>query len=101
MATDPGHISITYAALAAGHQELLAHHAAAKTMVDDLRTALDQHLAEWSGDVRTAYEQVKQDWDQAFAGMAETLHRASTHLENTRDLYHQHEVASARIWSRS
>lgn len=100
MSNDPGSLNISYATLAAGEQELGQAYQAAKSAIDDLKAKLNQNLAEWTGDARTAYEQVQRDWDQAFAHMATVLQRAQAHLGNSHDMYQQVERQNISIWGR-
>jgi WXG100 family type VII secretion target len=100
MPNDPGALNISYAALAAGEQELGQAFQAAKTAIDDLKAKLNQNLSEWTGDARAAYEQVQREWDQAFAHMATVLQRAQMHLGNTHDMYQHVERQNTSIWGR-
>jgi WXG100 family type VII secretion target len=97
MAND-GSLSISYAALAQGEQELGRASMEARNAIEDLKAKLNQHLSEWTGDARTAYERVQHEWDQAFAHMAAVLQRAQSHLGSTNDMYQQVERQNSTIW---
>lgn len=98
MAND-GSLSINYAALSTAEQELGGAYTAAKTTIDDLQAKLNQHLADWDGDARTAYDEVRREWQKAFEHMSAVLQRATNHLGGTREHMQNTERNNTRIWT--
>ena len=94
-----GNLSINYAALSNAEQELGGAFTAAKSAIDDLQAKLNQHLSDWDGDARTAYDGVRRDWQKAFEHMALVLQRATHHLGGTRDQMQNTERNNTRIWT--
>jgi WXG100 family type VII secretion target len=96
--TDPGFMQIQYETLQQAQTDLGAAYAAAKNAIDELKSRLDQSLAQWTGDAQTAYTQVKSDWDKSFAHMASVLAKAQVHMGNAHEMYQQVERQNSSIW---
>jgi WXG100 family type VII secretion target len=96
--TDPAFLKIQYETLQQAQTDLAVAYTAAHNGIDDLRTKLDQHLAEWTGDARDAYTQAQLDWHRAFEHMAQVLNKAQIHLANAHDLYQAVERQNLSIW---
>jgi WXG100 family type VII secretion target len=99
MSPDPGTLNIRYETLADAQGDLAAAYAGAQATIDDLKAKLAQTLSLWTGDARTAYDQVQQDWAKAFAHMAGVLQQAQVHLGNAHDMYQAVERQNTSIWT--
>lgn len=99
MSANDGGLSINYAALTTAEQELGGACTAARTAIEDLEAKLNQHLADWDGDARTAYDEVRRDWHKTFEHMAKVLRQATNHLGGTRDTMQATERNNTRIWN--
>lgn len=97
MAND-GYLNIRYETLEQAQAELGLALQTARTTIDELKVKLEQNLADWNGDAREAYAQVKQEWDRAFAHMANVLEKAHVHMGNAHELYSQTERSNVTIW---
>jgi WXG100 family type VII secretion target len=91
-------LQIQYETLQQAQTDLGVAYVAAKSAIDELRSRLDGHLADWTGDAKAAYEQVKREWDQAFDHMASVLAKAQVHVSSAHDMYTQVERQNVSIW---
>ncbi len=98
MSTNPDFISVRFETLQQAETELAAGHAAVRQAIEDLKAKLDVHLAEWTGEARTTYQQVQLNWDKSIAHMAEVLNSARIHIANAQETYTTVEQGSASHW---
>src|SRR5262249_32597149 len=96
--SDPGYLQIQYETLQQAQTDLGVAYTAAKNAIDDLKSKLDQNLAQWTGPAQEAYQQVKGDWDRAFAHMHSVLEKAAIHVGSSHDMYSQAERQNVSIW---
>jgi ESAT-6 family protein len=97
--SDPGMLNIKYETLAGAQNDLAAAYAAAQATIDDLKAKLAGSLSMWTGDARSAYDEVQREWSVAFAHMAAVLQKAHVHLGNANDMYQNVERQNTSIWN--
>jgi WXG100 family type VII secretion target len=92
-------LNISYETLADARGDLAAAYTGAQATIDDLKAKLAGSLSMWTGDARTAYDEVQRDWATAFAHMAAVLQKAQVHLGSASDMYQAVERQNTSIWT--
>ncbi|BDM74428.1 hypothetical protein HEK616_79150 (plasmid) [Streptomyces nigrescens] len=68
-------------------------------MLASLDSSARHHLAEWTSEAQTAYNQNKVKWDSAAADMVQQATSAGTALEEIRASYAQAEGTNSSMWN--
>lgn len=89
-----GRIALSYEELESAHSQILSQSGEMEGTLQDLRTQLD--AMDWEGDDKTAYEEAKVQWDNAFAKINEILQGVGTAVNNAKERYMETEAANAQ-----